>query len=58
MKSASMVKCVDVRGEIYISSFSPSKMSFYFVSVSHSGTFLTRGLKEDDSTKAEDADQK
>lgn len=58
MKSASMVKCVDVRGEIYISSFPPSKMSFYFVSVSHSGTPLTRDLKEDDSTKAEDADQK
>lgn len=58
MKSGSTVKCVDARGEIYISSFSPSKMFFYFVSVSHSGTSLTRDLKEDDSSKAENADQK
>lgn len=51
-----MVKYVDIKREICISSYSPSKMSFYFASISHSGSSLTRDLKEDDNSKAEDAD--
>ena len=33
----------------------PSKTLFCFISVSHSGTSLTRGLKEDDSARVDDA---